>query len=520
MALACGAAVAGAQVEPILYTNGPIPGVTGATIWQTGLYRPAFSPNKQTWAIRVNRSSASDDEYLVVGSGVTGTVAIHGNGTAAANPPGIPTVFYLAERGYRINDSGQIAFSGHNSLRAQTNTLWRYTPGASPLIETVAQENNPAFFTRPDSFGPNFVELTAPAIANSGSVVFAESDARVEASDRDVIFRWDGTQNSYVELLAEGQGFTNPDLADRTLDGLNTGEANMVNWALFYFQNDSADQPIFGFYGDTTGPTTEDNALVRVGPTGDLTAVYREGTTIDGVFVASPNPTLVGWIDAAGNEYATSGGAFGPVNDAFAFINGVKVAKAGEPVGGTVPGELWSTANTTILTSSISSLDTNAIGGYVIGGGTNNADPARGQVVIYVAPDGTRTEILRTGVSTVEVDVAGVAQVRTITTLSQQDASFSGVLTDTHFYFLAGTTPVAGTIPADLFARIPLPPSGPACPACAADFDQDGGVTGADVEAFFLAFELGDPCGDTDADGGVTGADVEAFFIAFEAGGC
>jgi hypothetical protein len=60
----------------------------------------------------------------------------------------------------------------------------------------------------------------------------------------------------------------------------------------------------------------------------------------------------------------------------------------------------------------------------------------------------------------------------------------------------------------------------PACPACPADFDQDGGVTGADVEAFFLAFEAGDPCGDTDLDGGVTGADVEAFFVAFENGGC
>jgi hypothetical protein len=60
----------------------------------------------------------------------------------------------------------------------------------------------------------------------------------------------------------------------------------------------------------------------------------------------------------------------------------------------------------------------------------------------------------------------------------------------------------------------------PVCPACPADFDQDGGVTGADVEAFFAAFEAGDPCGDTDQDGGVTGADVEAFFAAFEAGGC
>jgi hypothetical protein len=57
-------------------------------------------------------------------------------------------------------------------------------------------------------------------------------------------------------------------------------------------------------------------------------------------------------------------------------------------------------------------------------------------------------------------------------------------------------------------------------PSCPADFDLDGGVTGADVEAFFLAFEAGDGRGDVDGDGGVTGADVEAFFLAFEAGGC
>jgi hypothetical protein len=61
---------------------------------------------------------------------------------------------------------------------------------------------------------------------------------------------------------------------------------------------------------------------------------------------------------------------------------------------------------------------------------------------------------------------------------------------------------------------------GSTCPVCAADFDQDGGVTGADIEAFFIAFETGDPCGDTDQDGGITGADIEAFFTAFEAGGC
>lgn len=58
------------------------------------------------------------------------------------------------------------------------------------------------------------------------------------------------------------------------------------------------------------------------------------------------------------------------------------------------------------------------------------------------------------------------------------------------------------------------------CPNCPADFDEDGGVTGADIAAFFAEFEGGLPCADTDQDGGITGADIAVFFVAYEAGGC
>ena len=55
---------------------------------------------------------------------------------------------------------------------------------------------------------------------------------------------------------------------------------------------------------------------------------------------------------------------------------------------------------------------------------------------------------------------------------------------------------------------------------CPADFNQDGGVDGADAAAFFLAWEAGDASSDANADGGIDGADVEAFFMVWEAGGC
>ncbi len=61
---------------------------------------------------------------------------------------------------------------------------------------------------------------------------------------------------------------------------------------------------------------------------------------------------------------------------------------------------------------------------------------------------------------------------------------------------------------------------GSGCPVCAADFDQNGGVDGADIGAFFAEFESGATCADVDQNGGVDGGDIGAFFVLFEAGGC
>ncbi|MBS0197271.1 MAG: trypsin-like serine protease [Planctomycetes bacterium] len=55
---------------------------------------------------------------------------------------------------------------------------------------------------------------------------------------------------------------------------------------------------------------------------------------------------------------------------------------------------------------------------------------------------------------------------------------------------------------------------------CAADFNQDGGVDGGDVTAFFDAWEGGLPGADVNCDGGVDGSDIDTFFTAWENGGC
>ncbi|MBL9001954.1 MAG: hypothetical protein JNK25_12545 [Phycisphaerae bacterium] len=58
------------------------------------------------------------------------------------------------------------------------------------------------------------------------------------------------------------------------------------------------------------------------------------------------------------------------------------------------------------------------------------------------------------------------------------------------------------------------------CPLCAADYNGDGGIDGADVQAFYGAWESGDACSDVNGDGGIDGSDVQFFFEAWENGDC
>lgn len=58
------------------------------------------------------------------------------------------------------------------------------------------------------------------------------------------------------------------------------------------------------------------------------------------------------------------------------------------------------------------------------------------------------------------------------------------------------------------------------CYQCPADYNLDGGIDGADVEAFFADWVAAESNADTNLDGGVDGADVEYFFVVWSAGGC
>ena len=76
-----------------------------------------------------------------------------------------------------------------------------------------------------------------------------------------------------------------------------------------------------------------------------------------------------------------------------------------------------------------------------------------------------------------------------------------------------------GFTPRGWIAVIPRT-DGSNCPACPADFDDNGGIDGADLAQFFYAYEEGSECADVDRNGGIDGADLANFFFVYEQGGC
>ncbi|MEM9411551.1 MAG: hypothetical protein AAGA30_10580 [Planctomycetota bacterium] len=477
------------QVEPILYSDGPIPGVTvespagsgnfqPATIWQTGLYRVRNSPDKSYWAIRVNQTSASNNEYIVAGQGLAGVTVVHSQNDTANVPMDSIPVFYISERALSINDAGVIALGGSFASAATNDTIWRIEPGIGATI--VAQENNPAF-QRPNG-GGMFGNIGAPTISNTNRIAFDDASGTEQA------ILWDN--GLFLELAAEGSSLNN--VAGRVVQNVQIGNANAVQGGVFYFENPGED-PVVSFNGDLDGDSSSDNFFaIRNENTGNFEAFAGAGLSPDGRPLLSEP---FGWIDGNGNDYIVP---FSPT-DMFAYLNGSLVAEAGGNVGGNVPGENWVADDPVFLHSPVIALDMNSLGGYIIGGVTDNTETfsavgssgnttiTKNQVIVYVAPDGTRTELVRNG-DEVTVDVDGTSEVRRIVTLGQQDSTIASFVDDTHMYFLAGTEFFAGTIPDDLFARIELPGQG----FLLGDMNCDGLLNLLDVAPFVLALSKPD----------------------------
>ncbi len=87
---------------------------------------------------------------------------------------------------------------------------------------------------------------------------------------------------------------------------------------------------------------------------------------------------------------------------------------------------------------------------------------------------------------------------------------------DAGYYFPIFVTPGGCGLQGAYF-HVTVGECGTSCPA---DFNQDGGIDGGDIDAFFAAWEAGDGAADVNQDGGVDFGDVDTFFTAWENGGC
>ncbi len=102
-----------------------------------------------------------------------------------------------------------------------------------------------------------------------------------------------------------------------------------------------------------------------------------------------------------------------------------------------------------------------------------------------------------------------------ITGAATATLNITGITRDDTGPYECVVTTICGDVPSPAINMRPC-----ACLACPADFNEDGGIDGADASDFFAAWGAGNCDADVNADGGVDGQDVTVFFSAWEAGGC
>jgi fibronectin type 3 domain-containing protein len=222
------------------------------------------------------------------------------------------------------------------------------------------------------------------------------------------------------------------------------------------------------------------------------------------------NSVSVSWIPAVGaNGYQILRNTVNNPSTAFVMGNAASAPFIDATVLGSATYYYWVRSLSACGTGGTSASDT-GFGGSILAISTHPADQTitEGQTVSFNVVAGGATDFLWLFNGNELQDggaISGATTDRlTLSTTTAADAgSYSCVVSSP-----CGRT----TTNAALLTINPQP--------CPADFNQDGGVDGADVSVFFEAWEAGEAAADVNFDGGVDGADVDAFFVVWEAGGC
>lgn len=324
-----------------------------------------------------------------------------------------------------------------------------------------------------------------------------------------------GTQDSTITnihtsrrpaIMYDHAGFQQSNVSAMTaLDG------SAATWATFLANTfyTTPDGQHWIALGRRSGQGTSDDMMAY-----DNVAVIETGSSIgdSGVIVSD---VFAADVQADGSWYAR--GDDGNSDDWFAR-NGEVLAKTGDPI---IPGSSESWGDTFLAFAA------NANGDWILIGTTNEALPDRNTVVVL-----NGVEVLLREGDPIDLDGNGQFDDNVfIGRANAANAAFQAngiqLANDGTVYMLINirdadgieynSNPAFGSPSA--FVTFDITPE-PGCGACSADYNQDGGVDGADVEAFFIGWEAAESCSDVNQDGGIDGGDVETFFIAWENGGC
>ncbi len=321
-------------------------------------------------------------------------------------------------------------------------------------------------------------DSTVSGIHTSRRPILAYNDVGFQQSNVSPVQAFDGSASTFTTFLAN-TFYSTPDGAHWIVQGRRAGQA--------------LSDDLFAYDGTTlieTGSPVAGTSVIA-------SDVFAASILADGTWIARGD-------DPSDNDWLV--------------INNTMVAKTGDPI---TPGSNERWGNTFFAYAA------NTAGDWILIGNTDNPAADRDTVVVLNG----ETVLLREGDP---LDLDGNGQFDDNVYIGRANSANAAFLADGvqltesgEVYMVVNIRDADGveynsspafSVPA-AFIAFSLPGGG-GCASCAADYNQDGGVDGGDVEAFYTDWENAQPCADVNEDGGIDGGDVEFFFTVWEAGTC
>ncbi len=489
-----------------------VPGVAGARFRDAGVEsfgRPYTSTSGQRLILSALTDVADPltDQVVVMvdpdGASVVGRERV----SPAVDGPGGNLPPLTIDPVLGVNDSGMWAFAGTDARGGFVALV----TGAS-AIPAARQGDAVPGVPGGVQFGPAF---SSPSISANGNIAFLADLTGTTPETNAAAFALSGLQ------IVARKGLTVPFsqtdfIGSPTFFSIKSFDAG--DGAVGFSMDENHEHFVMSgaINGSTTSPPPGgvDRVLMRDdtdrgGPRVRVQENRPISTLAPTDVAADTSPFSFGYMAPQGNWFAVVTTQAGVD---LAMVNNVVVSRSGDEI---VPGagERWARTGASPWALGLCG---DAAGNYVLVGSTNAADALRNSAAVLnsaavIARENDPVDLDGDGVFD---DGAYIAEFLPHHCVLGADAFFAVVR-------LRGEAGASGcgqdaTLGYALI-RVPVAPTAPQCPA---DFNQDGGIDGADVESFFASWESAEALADVNQDGGVDGADVEVFFAAWAAGGC